>query len=309
MSDETEQPGISFVVPVYNEAGAIADTLSRLKATLAESGLPYEIIIVDDGSHDESGKIAAKHDVKVIRHPSNAGYGHSLKSGIREATHSWIGIVDADGTYPIEELPALIEKMHEGFDMVVGHRQNISTLDRPIKRLFRQSFIRMVSFVLNQRVKDPNSGFRLFRRDLAMEYMPFLCEGFSFTTSQTVLTFADGRFVSYVPIPYAERTGRSKVRHIRDSMRTLQLVIQGITYANPIKIFLLMSALFMVFVLLPAAALGYSGWPFMAFLIAFGGALIAIIVGMGVLCDTIRIAIARQSADRGKAGREYHPLG
>ena len=139
--------GLSYVVPVYNEAGAIRGTLERLNAVLsAQPGLEYEIIAVNDGSRDDSAAIAAQVDnVRVISHPINCGYGAALKTGIRHARFDLVGIVDADGTYPIEEMPRLLEQIDKGFDMVVARRSNVLDLDGPVKKMLRNIFIKSFS--------------------------------------------------------------------------------------------------------------------------------------------------------------------
>ena len=255
-----------------------------------------EVMVIDDGSSDESGALAEGcNGVRVVRHPVNSGYGRTLKTGILGARYDWIAIADADGTYPIEELDSLIERMDQGFDMVVGCRQNVLKLDRPLKRMFRRTFIGVLSFLLNQRIEDPNSGFRIFKRDLAMEYFPFLCDAFSFTTSLTVFAFGSGyRFVSYVPITYEVRTGDSKVRHVRDSMRTAQLIVQGITYSNPVKFFLMLAVAFLGGVAVPAGILSLVDVTWANYFFVTG-VTVSVLVGMGVMCDTIRIAITRAS--------------
>ena len=109
----------------------------------------------------------------VFRHPINSGYGRSIKTGMRHARFKWFGIVDADGTYEIEKIPELVSEMEKGFDMVVAHRSNVLELDTRVKRFFRQIFIKFISMLLNYEVRDPNSGFRLFRRELAEYYTVF----------------------------------------------------------------------------------------------------------------------------------------
>ena len=291
-----ERKGLSYVVPAYNEEGGIQQTLERLDDALSSCGLDYEIIVVNDGSRDNTAAIAASiPNVRLISHPTNCGYGGSIKSGIRHARYSWIGIVDADGTYPIEELPRLIEKMEMGFDMVVAKRANVLQMDAPIKRFFRSLFIAVVSFLVNKHVEDPNSGFRLFRADLARLFMPFLCQAFSFTTSLTVFSFGNGMFISYVPIEYHPRVGKSHVRHIRDSLRTAQLVLQGLMYFNPVKMALLASAVFVVGGFLPATGLASQGFVTAGafYLAAFAVACVMILLGL--LFDMLRIATIQSS--------------
>jgi glycosyltransferase involved in cell wall biosynthesis len=135
--------GISWIVPAYNEEGAIAGTVHRLHAALSALDLPFEIIVVNDGSRDATLERARSvgMDVRVVSHPVNTGYGSAIKTGIRNARYDWLGITDADGTYDIELIPTLVEKMHEGYDMVVAARSDTMRYDRPVKRFFRRCLI------------------------------------------------------------------------------------------------------------------------------------------------------------------------
>jgi glycosyltransferase involved in cell wall biosynthesis len=291
--------GLSYIVPAYNEENGIINTIERLRTALIGLGIPYEIIVVNDGSRDETqtkvNSISGS-DLKLISHPTNIGYGSALKSGIKVAQYEWIGIVDADGTYAIEELPLLVERMNKGFDMVVAARQNVLRLDKPIKRMFRRILIFSLNLLVGAQIEDPNSGFRLFTRKLALTFFPFLCNTFSFTTSLTVFALGERFFVSYIPLEYSMRTGKSKVRHFRDSLRMMQLVLQGITFFNPIKFYLVMVAAFFFFFFVPAlAALAFS-MPWVAVLWLLSGALACVLVGLGVLADVIRIsALGREN--------------
>lgn len=289
-------PGLSYIVPAYNEENAIASTIERLRPVLAGLGIPYEIIVVNDGSRDATRERAEAcgADVRVISHPINLGYGNAIKTGIKAAAHDWIGIVDADGTYDIEQMPRLVEKMNDGFDMVVAARQNVLAMDKPLKRFFRRLLIVFLNVVIGARIEDPNSGFRIFTKQLALTFFPFLCGTFSFTTSITVFAMGERFFVAYVPLPYAARTGKSKVRHFRDSLRMMQLVFQGITFFNPIKAFLMIVCGLAAAFLLPALALAGLGCDSLAYLWMGFGAVGAILFGLGVLGDIVRLSgIAR----------------
>ncbi|MGL9616742.1 glycosyltransferase family 2 protein [Bradyrhizobium sp. U531] len=130
---------ISVVIPALNECNGIVETIARAKATLESAQLtPYEIVIVDDGSVDGTGALAEQAGAKVLRHPHNIGYGRSLKDGIRAATYDTIIISDADGSYPMEAIPALVARFNQGFDMVVGARTGPnyreSRLKSPLRR-------------------------------------------------------------------------------------------------------------------------------------------------------------------------------
>lgn len=285
--------GLSYIVPAYNEENGIAVTIQRLRKVLGELGIAYEIIVVNDGSRDGTAaqvETLAGADLRLISHPTNIGYGSALKTGIRAANYDWIGIVDADGTYAIEELPRLLDRMKDGFDMVVASRQNVLKLDKPVKRFFRRLLIFTLNLLVGARIEDPNSGFRIFTRKLALTFFPFLCNTFSFTTSITVFALGERFFVSYIPLEYSVRTGKSKVRHFRDSLRMMQLVLQGITFFNPIKFYLVLTVSFFLFFSFPALLLGLCGAPWVGGLWFGSGLLACLLVGLGVMADVVRIS-------------------
>jgi glycosyltransferase involved in cell wall biosynthesis len=230
---------ISIVIPAYNEAGAIRGTIASIDQALAGAftgGL--EILVVDDGSTDDTGAIAAGSGATVARHPHNVGYGQALMTGIQAARHDTIVIIDADLTYPVDAIPALVAEFHTGFDMVVGTRSG-----RYYEGLFSKNALRrllkiLVEFTAGRPVPDVNSGLRVFSRKTVLAYLPQLCRTFSFTTSLTLAYMMTGRFVTYRPIAYHARVGDTKVRLFRDSLRTLQYIVQAIIYYNPIKVFI-----------------------------------------------------------------------
>ena len=238
---------ISIVIPALNEEGAIASTVLSVKSTLQSAGLlPYEIIVVDDGSSDRTAEFARESGAIIVSHPHNVGYGQSLKDGIRAAQYDIIVISDADGTYPIESMPELIRKYQEGFDMVVGARTGQYYRESIIKAPLRKILKAIVEFTATRKIPDINSGLRVFSRTTVMPYFSHLCDTFSFTTSMTLAYMMNGLYVYYVPIAYLERSGQTKVRLFRDSMRTMQYIIEAATYYNPLKIFGLFSFLCLI---------------------------------------------------------------
>ncbi|MBT3823310.1 MAG: glycosyltransferase family 2 protein [Nitrospinaceae bacterium] len=288
--DSTET-GISFIIPAYNEENMLAPTIDRLHDALSGLDLSFEIIVVNDGSQDGPRQAAeSASNASVFSHPVNTGYGSAIKTGILASRYSWIGIVDADGTYDIEQLPLLVDKMKEGFDMAVVSRENILKMDKPLKRFFRRILLSFINIFISAKIQDPNSGFRIFKKDLAMTFFPFLCNTFSFTTSITIFAMGEGYFVCYVPTNYTERTGISKVRHFRDSLRMIQLIMQGITFFNPVKFYLMLSALLVFFVALPAAALTTLGWSSLALQYVIIGSASTLLLGLGVMVDILRIS-------------------
>ena len=285
---------ISIVIPAYNEHNAIADAVNRLQTTLSGKDIgEFEIVVVDDGSSDETGAIAAAAGARVVRHPHNIGYGRALKSGISAAKFDTIVITDADGTYPIERIPDLLEKYREGFDMVVGARTGNHYKESALKWPLRILLRFLVEWTAGRRIPDINSGLRIFSRQTIQGYFSHLCDTFSFTTSATLAYMMTGRFVAYLPINYAERVGRSHVRLWRDSLRTLQFIVQAITYYNPLKIFLLLSICCCVLALTCVIA-GLAFKIVTALMLGVGALLVALVIGaMGLLADLLRQIMAK----------------
>lgn len=290
--------GLSFVVPVYNEEESILDTLHRLVSVLSCLDIPSEIIVVNDGSTDASKQLALQcKGVIVHSHPVNIGYGNSIKSGALKAQFDWIGIVDADGSYPIEDIPRLVDEMKNGYDMVVGSRCNINENDSFIKGFFRNIFKAMVSFLNDNRIEDPNSGFRIFKRRTLIQLTPFLCGTFSFTTSLSILTSGLCYFIKYVPITYSKRTGKSKVKHFRDTIQTIQYIMQGIIFFNPMKFFVILALLMVFFVCIPAMFLAYLNMATLSLYYMIFGTAVSLMIGMGALGDIVRISSHRRMND------------
>jgi len=232
--------GLSIVIPVHNEEQGIGQVVSDLGAIAAGwSGMPYEIIVVDDGSTDGTEAVAAKLPVRLLRHEENLGYGAALKTGIRHATYDWICITDGDGTYPSDAIPGLLDTLTQGeLDMVVAARTGghvkIPTIRRPAKWIIGK----LANAVAERRIPDVNSGLRIFRRATALQFFSILPNGFSFTTTITLAMLSNGYCVDYVPIDYFARVGSSKIRPIRDTLGFVHLILRIALYFAPLKIFL-----------------------------------------------------------------------
>jgi glycosyltransferase involved in cell wall biosynthesis len=242
--------GVSGVIPVYNEEGSIAGVIKEVQESLSKLNLKYEIIVVDDGSNDGSEEILrGMEGIGYIRHPTNTGYGGALKSGIKKAKGEVIVITDGDGSYPNEVIPALVKEMAE-YDMVVGARAqgdpNIPFIRKPVKWILGK----LANYLSGTKIPDLNSGLRAFRREDVLRFFNILPSGFSFTTTITLAMLCNGYSVSYVPVEYRARHGKSKISPIRDTVNFLQLIFRTIMYFNPLKIFLPISGLvFIIFVL------------------------------------------------------------
>jgi glycosyltransferase involved in cell wall biosynthesis len=244
---------VTVLIPAFNEVATVRATIERVREVLTHAAVDHEIVVIDDGSTDGTAQAARETGVRLLAHPANAGYGRSLKTGLRDATHEWIAITDADGSYPIEVLPSLLARVPE-FDMVVGARTGRHYRGSLAKWLGRKTLEAMVHFVTGVWVPDVNSGLRVFRKSIALENIRRIGDGFSFTTTLTLATILEGHFVHYVPIDYHSRVGRTKVKLRRDVLRTLQILVMAIVAYNPIKMFLLLAYVALV-ALVPCLAL------------------------------------------------------
>jgi polyisoprenyl-phosphate glycosyltransferase len=280
---------ISVVIPALNEEGAICATVTNISQVLVAASLvPFEIVVVDDGSQDKTGAEAVRAGARVVRHAHNVGYGRSLKDGIQAASHDLIVICDADGTYPAAAIPELVRLYRDGFDMVVGERHGPHHRQSVMKSSLRAVLRLLVEWTAGRRIPDINSGMRVFSRAAAMKYFPHLCETFSFTTSMTLAYMMTNRFVTYHRIEYYERIGQSKVRLFKDSLRTLQYVVEAIVYYNPLKIFLLASLICLVAAAL-MFAISLSFGIVTGVMLAVGTTMVAVLMmGLGMLAVLLK---------------------
>lgn len=268
---------ISIIIPAYNEEAAIGAVIRQIQAL----ALDAEIVVVDDGSTDATAQVAHDAGARVVRHAMNRGYGRSVKDGVAYAQSDVILVTDADGTYPIDHLPMLLQRFEEGVDMVVGARQGKTYRGSPMKWAGRLCLQWVVEYATGRNIPDVNSGMRVFRKKDAMPYFPDICDGFSFTTTITLVYMLTHLSVAYVPVPYHKRVGHSKVRMLRDSLRTLQYVTECIVRYNPLKLYLPVACMT---VLLGAAFFPWSG----AFGLLITLCSAAVVLSIGFLAETLR---------------------
>ena len=241
-------PGVSVVIPVYNEAAGVGELLGELAEAMAELEIPWEVIVVDDGSADSVETAVGRElgeGVQLVRHSRNQGYGAAIKTGLHAASHPWILITDADGTYPCRHVPELVRRRRDS-RMVVGARTSLEVhvpwLRRPAKWVLR----RLASYLSQVEILDLNSGLRLFPKELALRFVRLLPNGFSFTSTLTLATLSLGYEVDYVPIDYRRRRGRSKIRPVRDTLNFLHLIVRTVMFFDPMRV-LLPASLFFIF--------------------------------------------------------------
>lgn len=223
---------VSVVLPAKNEEQGLARTLPALRARWPEA----EIIVSDDGSTDGTARVASEHGAHVVRAPYSMGNGAAIKRGARRATCDIIVFMDADGQHDPAYIQALLERLDEGYDMVVGARDSSGQANR--SRGFANGFYnRLASWMTNHRVADLTSGFRAVRAHRFREFLHLLPNGFSYPTTSTMAFFRSGYPVAYVPVPVARRLGRSHIRPIRDGVRFLLIIFKIATLYSPLKLF------------------------------------------------------------------------
>jgi glycosyltransferase involved in cell wall biosynthesis len=227
---------VSIVIPAYNEAASIAGVVSTLR-----SAAPWrEVIVVDDGSADETAAAAAGAGADVVRHPYNKGNGAAVKSGIRRATGDYVLIIDADGQHPPEDALLIAARLGD-FDLVVGARA-AATQASPWRRAGNALLNRLAAYLTERDVPDLTSGFRGARRAHLVEFLHLLPNGFSTPTTTTLAFMKAGYNVGFEPIHARQRMGRSNIRFASDGAGFVLIILKMITLFSPMRIFLPISA-------------------------------------------------------------------
>ncbi|MBN1586577.1 MAG: glycosyltransferase family 2 protein [Candidatus Omnitrophica bacterium] len=248
---------LTVIVPAYNEEAGIVSVLQQLQEALGPLGVQYEILVVDDGSTDATAdKVRSfSGEIKVVQTGRNQGYGAAIKAGIRRALYPWIMITDADGTYPVEEIPKLLDAASD-WDMVVGARTAPDAKLSGLRQFAKWFLVKLAEYLSETEIRDMNSGMRLFRKDLAAKFLSILPSGFSLTTTISLAFLSEGYTIGYVPISYNKRVGRSKIRPIADTINFLTLILRTTVYFKPLKVILPLSGA----LVLAAVAIFLYGW-------------------------------------------------
>ena len=243
---------ISIVLPAKNESGAIGKTIEHIQ----QLQLAHEIIVVNDGSTDNTLVIAEQAGARVVSHPYSKGNGAAIKTGARTATGDVIIFMDADGQHDPQDIPRLIEKIEQGYDLVVGARQKGSqaSVGRGVANALYNN---LATYMTEQKVEDLTSGFRAVSADKFREFLYLLPNGFSYPTTSTMAFFRAGYSVTYVPIHAAKRIGTSHIQPMKDGVRFFLIIFKIATLFSPLKMFLPIAVLLFM---MATGWYGYTLW-------------------------------------------------
>jgi glycosyltransferase involved in cell wall biosynthesis len=243
---------VSVVIPAFNEGGAVGDVVRALGAIAAWR----EIVVVDDGSRDDTAARAAAAGARVVRHPYNKGNGAAVKTGIRQTSGEFVLLLDADGQHQPADARRLVDRLGD-YDLVVGARSRVAQAGAA-RAVGNALLNRLASFLTEREIPDLTSGMRAARRDCLLEFLPLLPNGFSTPTTTTLAFIKAGYNVGFEPIEVRERVGRSKIRLSRDGVKFLLIVMRVVTIFSPMRVFLPVAAVAFV------TGAGYGLWTVIA---------------------------------------------
>lgn len=272
---------LSVVLPAKSESAAIGHTVTAILRFYPQA----EVIVVNDGSTDDTVQVATQAGATVISHPYSKGNGAAIKTGARAASGDVIVFMDADGQHDPADIPRLLARLDQGYDMVVGARQKGSqaSVGRGVANGF---YNRLASYMTGHKVEDLTSGFRVVRADKFREFLYLLPNGFSYPTTSTMAFFRAGYSVAYEPIHAAKRIGKSHIRLLRDGARFLLIIFKIGSLYSPLKLF------GPVAVMLVMLGLGWYGYTYtvmnrftnMSALLLTGGVMVFL---MGLISEQI----------------------
>jgi glycosyltransferase involved in cell wall biosynthesis len=230
---------LSIVIPAYNESMNIGAVIPRLREVLADGD---EIIVVDDGSTDNTANVAEEAGARVIRRAYNVGNGAAVKTGIRAAKGDYIIIMDGDGQHDPNDIPRIVEQLTD-YHMVVGARTSESDSDLH-RDVANQIFNKFATYLAKHKIDDLTSGFRGLHADIAKQFAYLLPNTFSSPTTLTLGLIRAGYLVKYIPIVAARRGGKSKIRPIADGIRFFLIMLKISTLFSPLRVFIPISGVF-----------------------------------------------------------------
>jgi len=267
---------LSIVIPAKNEGGAIGAVVAKARKHYSDA----EIIVVNDGSSDDTASVAAAAGATVISHPESLGNGAAVKTGARAASGEFIAFMDGDGQHDAAEFGPLLDRLDDGYDMAVGARDTGSHAN--VGRLFANGLYNgIASLMSGRKILDLTSGFRAVRAEKFKQFLYLLPNGFSYPTTITMAFLRSGYPVKFEPITAATRVGKSHIRPIRDGVRFLIIIFKIATLYSPLKIFLPASGLFF------ATGISYYAYTYITSarftnmsLLLFSAAVIVFLIGL-----------------------------
>lgn len=269
---------ISIIIPAYNEAEGIGETLTKIFETMDAAHYDYEVIVVNDGSSDATPEIVKKFTrAMLVSHPRNRGSGASTNTGLRHARAEICVMTDGDGTYPVQDIPRLLEAMND-YDMVIGARTReagtMKVLRAPAKWFIRQ----LASYLTDTKIPDLNSGLRAFKKTNALRYVHILPHGQSWVSTITLAHLSDDLDVKWIPIDYYERKGTSKFRPVQDTYNYFMLVLRTVMYFNPLKILFPLGVIFLL-----AGTLRQLWWFAIGNLVVHSSNVLLVLTGLNII--------------------------
>ncbi len=264
---------VTVLIPAYNEGHGIRQVVEGVRA----AGPAWDVLVVDDGSRDDTAAEAEAAGARVVRHPYNIGNGAAIKTGLRHATGEIVVMLDADGQHDPADIPKLLEPM-DTYDLVVGARTKDSDVSR-FRSLGNAIFLAVARWISESDIQDLTSGFRAVRRDRALEFLPLYPNQYSYPTTMTLSFLKAGFFVHYVPLPGIGRRqgGTSRIRPFRDGMRFLTIIVKTVMLFDPLKAFLPAA-----FVLILSGT-GFGMWQYSQFGAIRNASVILVVTGVLVL--------------------------
>lgn len=237
---------LTVLLPAFNEERVIAAVVCEARLSLADWDGGWEILVVDDGSTDRTAEAAVAAGARVACRATNGGYGAAVKTGIEQARGRLLALIDADGSYKPADCRRLLSALWDlqdppqttatKFDLVNGVRSQEHGPWRNLRRLVKGSIRKLAEWMSGRHIPDLNTGIKVFRRELMLDYFWLLPDGFSCSTSMTLALLCDGRAVRFVPVDYRPRVGQSKFRPVRDTARYLLAVVRVVLYFRPLRV-------------------------------------------------------------------------
>jgi len=234
----TKAPRISVIIPCLNEGDVIGEVIKKTQSAVKKIERNSEILVINDGSTDNTSAVARAAGATVVEHPYNIGYGAAIKTGIRHARGSILITLDSDGQHDPNDIQKLVEKIGL-YDMVVGSRSRQSDTETH-RDLANMGFNSFASYVSGRKIEDLTSGFRAIKAHIARQFLYLLPNTFSCSSTLTLSTVRAGYSLCYVPIQVARRRGKgkSKIKPLQDGMRFLFLILKIAVFYAPLKIFI-----------------------------------------------------------------------